>query len=153
MKKKLLNRSQAWWFEFLSRFDNQHVYRLGKLNGKADALTRWPGNLPEGGDERLNNLELVVLELQNLLEQLCLLADRTPAQGHPSISDLMTEAYATDPLPRKIMEAIQMISGLRELLFQSVLRKMDRYDIGTIYMFQRVTVCAHSQFRKTMIQR
>jgi len=29
----------------------------GKSNGIADALTRRPGDLPEGGDERLKNME------------------------------------------------------------------------------------------------
>jgi len=49
MKKKLLNRRQARWSEFLTRFDHEIVYRPGKSNGKADALTRRPGDLPEGG--------------------------------------------------------------------------------------------------------
>jgi len=49
--KKLLNRRQAWWSEFLTRFDCEIVYRLGRSNAKADALTRRPGDLPEGGDE------------------------------------------------------------------------------------------------------
>jgi len=49
MTKKLLNRRQARWSEYLTRFDYKKVYRLGKLNGKADALRRRPGVLPEGG--------------------------------------------------------------------------------------------------------
>jgi len=57
MTKKLLNRRQARWSEFLTRFDYKIVYRPGKSNGKADALTRRPGDLPEGGDERLKNME------------------------------------------------------------------------------------------------
>jgi len=52
MTKKLLNRRQAQWSEFLTRFDYEIVYRPGKSNGKADALTRRPGDLPERGDER-----------------------------------------------------------------------------------------------------
>jgi len=60
MTKKLLNRRQARWSEFLTRFDFKIVYRPGKSNGKADALTRRPGDLPEGGDERLKNMEQVV---------------------------------------------------------------------------------------------
>jgi len=46
MTKKLLNRRQARWAQFLSRFDYAIVYRPGKSNGKADALTRSPGDLP-----------------------------------------------------------------------------------------------------------
>ena len=36
-------------------------------------------------------------------------------QGRPSISDLMTAAYETDPLPGKILEAIQTRSGIQEI--------------------------------------
>jgi len=49
MTKKLLHRRQAQWSEFLTRFKYEMVYRPGKSNGKADALTRKPGDLPEGG--------------------------------------------------------------------------------------------------------
>jgi len=47
--KKLLNRRQARWSEFLTRFDYEIVYRPGKSNGKADGLTRRLGDLPGGG--------------------------------------------------------------------------------------------------------
>jgi len=57
----------------------------------------------------------VVLKPQNLPKQLRLLADSLPAQGCPSIPDLMTEAYQTDPLPGKILEAIRTNSGLQEI--------------------------------------
>jgi hypothetical protein len=49
MTKKLLNRRQACWSEFFTRFNYEIVYRPVKLNGKADALRRRPGALPEGG--------------------------------------------------------------------------------------------------------
>jgi len=115
MTMKLHNQRQVRWSEFLTRFDYKIVYRPGKANGKADALTRRPGDLPEGVDERLENMEQVVLKPQNLPEQLRLLADSPPVQGRPSISDLMTEAYQTDPLPGKILEAIRTNSGLQEI--------------------------------------
>ena len=115
MTKKLLNRRQAWWSEFLTRFDYGIVYRPGKSNGKADALTRRPGDLPEKGDERIENMEQVVLKPQNLPKRLRLLADSLPAQGRPSISDLMTKPYETDPLPGNILEAIQAKNGLQEI--------------------------------------
>jgi len=49
MAKKLLNHRQALWSEFLTCFDYEIVYVLGKSYGKAYALTRRPGDLPEGG--------------------------------------------------------------------------------------------------------
>jgi hypothetical protein len=70
MSKKLLNRRQARWAQFLLRFDYEIMYRPGKSNVKADALTRRPGDLPEGGDERLKTMEQVVLKPENRPEQL-----------------------------------------------------------------------------------
>jgi len=35
--KKLLNRRQAWWYECLTKFDYQTVYRPGKSRRNADA--------------------------------------------------------------------------------------------------------------------
>jgi hypothetical protein len=51
VSKRLLNRRQARWAQLLSRFDIEIVYRLGKSNAMVDALTRRPGDLPEGGDQ------------------------------------------------------------------------------------------------------
>ena len=48
---KLLNRRQARWSEFLSRFNFKIKYRPGKAGGKPDTLTRRSGDLPKGGDE------------------------------------------------------------------------------------------------------
>jgi len=48
MTKELSNQRQARCSEFLTRFDYLIVYRPGKLNGQVDALTRKPGDVPEG---------------------------------------------------------------------------------------------------------
>ena len=53
MTTKLLNRRQARWSEFLSRFNFRIVYRPGKVGGKPDALTRRSGDLPKEGDKQL----------------------------------------------------------------------------------------------------
>jgi len=60
-------------------------------------------------------MEQVVLKLQNLLRELGLLADSPPAQGRPSISDLMTNAYETDPVPGKILEAIHTNGSMKDI--------------------------------------
>jgi len=41
--------------------------------------------------------------------------DSPPAQGRPSISDLTTEAYETDLLPGKILEAIRTKNRFQEI--------------------------------------
>jgi len=108
LPKMLLNWRQAQCSEFLTRFEYRIVYRVGKSNRNVDALKQSPGDLPDRRDERLENMEQVVLKPQNLLEQLHLLADGQPFQNSPSLSERMTEAYGTDPLPRKILEAIRV---------------------------------------------
>jgi hypothetical protein len=106
MTKKLLNRSQARWSEFLTQFEYEIVYQAGKLNGKVDALTRRPGDLPEGGDERLKNMDQVVLKPHNLPEQLRISANEIPEQEVPMISDIFVQAYRDYPLPNTILEAM-----------------------------------------------
>jgi len=106
MRKKLLHRRQVRWTEFLTRFDSQIVYRRGKSNGKAVALTRRLEDLPEGGDELLNNVEQVVLKPQNLLEQLRLLVDSSPVQSCSSISNLLSIAYEINSLIGVMFKAI-----------------------------------------------
>jgi len=115
MTEKLLNRRQARWSEFLTRFDYKIVYRPGKSNGKADALTRRPGDLPEGGDERLKNMKQVVLKPYNLPEQLRISANDMPEQDVPSIPDLFIQSYSDDPLPNRILEAIKQGGSLKDI--------------------------------------
>jgi len=66
MTTKQLNRRQARWSEFLSRFRFRIVYRPGKLGVKPDALTRRSQDLPEEGDERLLHQSRVVIKRENL---------------------------------------------------------------------------------------
>lgn len=58
MSTKQLNRRQARWAEYLSRFNFVIRYRPGKQGGKPDALTRKSEDLPKEGDERLQLLTL-----------------------------------------------------------------------------------------------
>lgn len=66
METRTLNRRQARWSEFLSRFQFHIVYRLGKLGGKPDALTRRSQDLPKPGDPRLTHQSQVVIKTENL---------------------------------------------------------------------------------------
>ena len=126
MTKKLSNRRQARWSEFLTGFDYNFVYRPGMSNGKADALTRRPGDLPEEGDERLKNMEQVVLKPHNLPEQLRILASDTLEGQVPSISDLFTQAYKDDPLPNKILEAIRQGGSLSDITIAECMEQEGR---------------------------
>jgi hypothetical protein len=85
------------------------------LNGKANALTRRPGDLPEGGDEILKNMEQAVLKAYNVPEQLRILANEMPGQEACSISDLFVQAYMDDPLPNKILKGIRQGDSLKDI--------------------------------------
>ncbi|KAE8555713.1 hypothetical protein TMatcc_002981 [Talaromyces marneffei ATCC 18224] len=66
-QKKLLNRRQARWAEFLSQFNYKLIYRSGKLGGKPDALTRRSQDWPhEPDDARTIHREQTVLQPQHL---------------------------------------------------------------------------------------
>jgi transposase InsO family protein len=71
MSTKKLNRRQARWSGFLSRFNFNILYRPGKQGMKPDALTRRSQDLPEEGDERLQH------QSQTILKRECL-------EGFPS---------------------------------------------------------------------
>jgi hypothetical protein len=64
---KLLNRRQACWSEFLSRFNFKITYHPGKLGAKPVALTRRSEDLPKEGDERLQHQSQVVLKKENFV--------------------------------------------------------------------------------------
>ena len=67
MTTKVLNRRQARWSEFLSRFNFVISYRPGKQGGKPDSLTRRSEDLPSNtGDERIQQQQQVVLKNHNL---------------------------------------------------------------------------------------
>jgi hypothetical protein len=68
MSTKMLNRRQARWSEFLSRFNFKITYRPGKQGEKPDALTRRSEDLPKEGDERLEHQSRVILKKENFAE-------------------------------------------------------------------------------------
>jgi hypothetical protein len=76
---------------------------------------RSPGDLPEVGDERLKNLEQVVLKPHNLPEQLRISANEMSGQEASSISDLFAQAYVDDPLPNRILKAIRQGESLKDI--------------------------------------
>jgi hypothetical protein len=105
LTQKLLKRRQASWSEFLIQFDYDIVYRPGKSYGKADALTKRLQDLHEGGDERLKNMEQVVLKQHNLPEQFRILA-------------LVAPACVNDPLQNRIMKAIRQGDSLKDITIE-----------------------------------
>lgn len=107
MSTKQLNRRQARWAGYLSRFNFIIKYRPGKQGGKPDALTRRSGDLPGEGDERRLHQSQVVLKKENVETKLSLLAgslSNEPAEKNASLDKLFDEGYEADPFPQKIIE-------------------------------------------------
>jgi hypothetical protein len=103
MSTKLLNRRQARWSEFLSRFSFRIVYRPGKAGGKPDALTRRSGDLTREGDERLLHQSQTIIKSQNLRMDLAELNSEIEAE----IGALFEAGYKADPTPQQILDAIR----------------------------------------------
>ena len=69
MTTKMLNRRQARWSEFLSRYNFRIIYRPRKQGEKPNTLTRRSEDLPKEGDERLQHQSRVVLKKENFEDQ------------------------------------------------------------------------------------
>jgi len=63
---KTLNRRQHRWVEFLQQFNFKDISREGRLNEKADALSRHMDCRPEGGS---NSKPFTFFALDNILER------------------------------------------------------------------------------------
>ena len=51
MMTKQLNRQQAKWAEFLSKFNFKIMYRFGKQGKKSDLLTQQSQDIPKGVED------------------------------------------------------------------------------------------------------
>jgi hypothetical protein len=93
MTTKSLNRRQARWSEFLSRFNFVITYLHGKAGAKPDALTRRSSDLPKEGDERLHYQIQTILKAQNLALNANLIFDdnKEPDSGHEEDNSLQSD--------------------------------------------------------------
>ena len=117
MTSKLLNRRQARWAEFLSRFNFRITYRPGKQGGKPDSLTRRSGDRPDEGDPNFQNFSSV-LKSHNVepgmapvepesRPEMRLLASNSPSDGRDPLPGLFEQAYQTDKIPNQVLQALQ----------------------------------------------
>ena len=91
---RVLNRHQARWAHFLTRFDFKITYRPGKHQGKADALSRRLYLAPRPDEPAFDNQKQVILGPTRL--------QATKVFGMPMdshvIEDLKTDAFVQDIL-------------------------------------------------------
>jgi hypothetical protein len=103
---KLLNRRQARWSEFLSRFNFKITFRPGKQGAKPDALTRRSEDLPKEGDERLQHQSQIVLKRSNFLLNTSTISNPAP-QLPANLEGLFTAGYESDSLPKSVINALE----------------------------------------------
>ena len=65
---QMLNRHQAWWSLYLSRFDYSLTHRAGRHSAKPDALSRQVDHQPEGDD----NEDQIMLPVERFTPELVL---------------------------------------------------------------------------------
>lgn len=102
MTSRLLNRRQARWSEFLSRFNYRIQYRPGKTNGKADALSRLDRQSKDDEEAQRRHQTQVVVKSHNL----GLLADIPLQDGASPLDALWDEAYQADTIPNQILKLL-----------------------------------------------
>ena len=98
MTTKILNRRQARWSKFLSRFNFKINFRTGKAWGKPDALTRRSGDLPKEGDKHLKIQQQVIIKPENIS-----LAATSPT---PTIEELFSQGYKHNPTTKEITQVL-----------------------------------------------
>jgi hypothetical protein len=116
MTTKKLTRRQARWALLLSEYNFEITYIKGKQNGKADALTRKPGDRPEDDqDERQRFQHQVVLPKNRLSTELqqALVAhiEEVEESEEPSLleplADRIREAQALDETCSRVLASLE----------------------------------------------
>jgi hypothetical protein len=115
MTTKQLNRRQARWSEFLSRFTYKIVYRPGKQGAKPDSLTRRSGDLPREGDIRLTHQSQVVIKPENIekipeTEEVNINANNVysiDTDTDTDTEDLFVKGYTEDSTPNEILQQLR----------------------------------------------
>ena len=116
------------------------TFRPGIRGGKPDSLTRRSGDLPEEGDERLTH------QFQTLLDpgKHVLAATFLPPDD---LLDALEVAYATDPLPSRIINLIA--SGSRHS--REISLPDCRVHQGRLYFRNRLYVPDHDPLRLRLL--
>jgi hypothetical protein len=107
MTKRLLSRRQARWAEFLSRFFYEFKYRSGKLNGKADALTRRLQNVFKPDNPRVRQQERVFIDPELINLSPVVVEDKKKRAEFPSLNKLFAQGYKSDKFLKQVLKLIK----------------------------------------------
>jgi hypothetical protein len=115
MSTKRLTRRQARWAEFLADYHFQITYRPGRDNQKADALTRRPGDRPEGDqDDRQKEMVRTILTPDKIhpdvrceLQISYLEGEEDSVKEQESLREKLTRAQAEDETCQSIRKSLE----------------------------------------------
>jgi len=124
-EKALLSHRQARWAQEIAQYDFKILFCPGKDNGKADALTRQSGDLPEEGDDRARPVQALIPAVNFSLS-----AASTCHDG-----DIM-DALEHDKLGQEILQALQ--DGIK--LHKTIPHAECQYENGLLLVNKLVYV-------------
>jgi hypothetical protein len=137
MTSKLLNRRQARWNEFLSRFNFKITYRPGRVHQKVDALTRRTGEIEKDEEERKQFQSQTLLKSKNL-----------DISATEESANLWEEGYRLDPIPNQILRMLQEKVQHSRLISLADCEEID----GKLYYREKLFVPASDRLRLHLIQ-
>ena len=160
MSSKFLNRRQARWSEFFSKFNFKIIYRPSSLNNKTDVFTRQSGNIFKKGDNRRQFQWQTVLKKDNLdIQQLTLgpmtnddsdtvsnfdsIDDEAVSEFPVTINDAIWAAYSEDEKTQEILNALNTNRRLLKSFFLSEAKLVD----ARIYFEDKMFVFDVGQLR------
>ena len=164
MTTKELTRRQARWAEKLADFNFKIVYRSGKSNSKADALTRMPGSTPADGlDERKAYQRRPLLDAKHF-DSFKGMESEGGGDGHATPLDHSINALTDDDLPlharitlanKEDEDVARILDAIREdpqQVFEGIqLRRCMNHD-NTLFYQNRLWVPAPVELRTDVIR-
>ena len=161
MTTRWLSERQVRWSEMLSRFRFQIKHRPGKLNARADALSRRGQDVPTNpADERLQGRERVVVKPEWLQTQVMVTEISGTPKGlvifeDPALATLWDEGLAQDPSLKAAYQ--ELAEGRRtfssKVVAKAALSECDLDPKGVLRLRQRIWVPNYEPLKTALIQR
>jgi hypothetical protein len=150
---KILNRRQHRWAEFLQPFNFKVIYREGRLNEKADTLSRRRDYRPEGGGEIPENSVQKFfrpgqyeLEPERMLLHSAALRKMTASKLSSSFEDQLRRAGLDDP------EYIRILAIKKDPKKRDLSDKTISEQDGLLYVNSRWLVPDNKDLKNMILQ-
>lgn len=149
---KLLNRRQARWSEFLSRFNFKISYRPGRQGLKPDSLTRRSEDMPQKGDERLQHQSQTILKRENWdihLRSVRIRLVSATLSLPDGIEPLLQEGYEKDETAQSILKALRQGDSRHPKITLAECKELD----GNLIYRDRLYIPEHNDLKAELLRR